>query len=164
MEALTKLFLMEQFKNCLPRDLNLHLAERGITTVKEAAELADTWEVIHYGGVGRGYQGKGQEKRKALADSKNEAGQSGGDGHGPVAGSGGGTAPLGGQARGGGAALGFIGTLSVTTVNNRGTFGATALPSVIGQVVTRRSLWCRLGPRGLQRSHWCTIALGRSPL
>merc|ERR1712131_504109 len=53
-EEVKEAFLLEQFCRGLPRELELYVAERAPKTAKEAAELADSWEVIHYGLTGRG--------------------------------------------------------------------------------------------------------------
>lgn len=84
--ALTELFLMEQFRSCLSRDVEVYIAERGVQTVKEAAELADTWEVIHFGGVGRGHHDRGQDNRKLFVSPKPEVRRSGSDRPGPHSG------------------------------------------------------------------------------
>merc|ERR1711895_335309 len=53
-EEVKEAVLLEQFCRVLPRELELYVAERAPKTAKEAAELADSWEVIHYGLTGRG--------------------------------------------------------------------------------------------------------------
>ena len=61
MEALKELVLMEQFRNCISRDLSVYLLERETKEVQKAAKLADAWEVIHYGGIGRGAPGEDRD-------------------------------------------------------------------------------------------------------
>lgn len=77
-EVLRELFLMEQFRNCLSRDLEVYVAERGVKTVKEVAELSDTWEVIQYGGVWCGPHDRGHNIREPHTSSRPEARRSGG--------------------------------------------------------------------------------------
>lgn len=81
---------MEQFCSCLSRDIEPYIAGRGVKTVKEAAQLADIWEVIHHGGVGRGHHDRGPDRRRFGANPKNEVKRSGGDSAGPLGGADGG--------------------------------------------------------------------------
>lgn len=46
-ESLCNLIVLEQFKNSLPADVTTYLAERKVTTVEEAAGLADEYVLIH---------------------------------------------------------------------------------------------------------------------
>ena len=61
LEDLKELVLMEQFRNCISRDLSVYLLERETKEVQKAAKLADAWEVIHYGGIGRGAPGEDRD-------------------------------------------------------------------------------------------------------
>lgn len=69
-QDLKELFLMEQFRSCVSHDLEVYIAERGPKTVQEAAVLADQWEVIHYGGIGRGGPSRGSERRSLQVGSR----------------------------------------------------------------------------------------------
>ena len=89
-EEVKEAFHLEQFRNTLHTDLEVYVAERAPKTAREAAELADAWEVIHYGGTGRGrgelsrtpegnvgyYNGdverRGQQVKKGAGSSRNQ--------------------------------------------------------------------------------------------
>ena len=102
MEALTELILMEQFRSCVSHEIDVYIAECGVQIVKEAAELADTWEVIHHGGIGRGYYDRGQDKLSSFSSSKPAVKRLGHDQPGQFGGLDGGKASRSGVQQGGG--------------------------------------------------------------
>ena len=67
-EQLRELILLEQFKNCVSRAVEMYLSEQKVTTLQEAARAADAYDIIHGGPTGSGYhaggpaeQGRGRE-------------------------------------------------------------------------------------------------------
>lgn len=46
-ETLSELILIEEFKRCVPPELKVHLDEKSVETVEEAAILADTFRLTH---------------------------------------------------------------------------------------------------------------------
>ena len=100
-EEVKEAFHLEQFRNTLHTDLEVYVAERAPKTAKEAAEMADAWEVIHYGRTGRGrgelsrtpegnvgyYNGdgerRGQQAKKGAGSSRNQRSGNGERSQGP---------------------------------------------------------------------------------
>lgn len=54
-EELCELILLEQFIDCVPPDVATHITERGVTTVSEAATIADEYVLSHKGKSRRNY-------------------------------------------------------------------------------------------------------------
>ena len=62
---LRELILLEQFKTCVSRAVEMYLSEQKVATLQEAARAADAYDIIHGGLTGSGFlaqeRGRGRE-------------------------------------------------------------------------------------------------------